>query len=97
MRPFWLGLLPLVPYSCSQDVNLGKSPNLAPAATILSPADQSVFTELDSVDFAGPRTALARVSGRMLGNAYTDFLSLGQVGGRWQVIAKVFHAEPAGR
>ena len=69
---------------------------LARGASPQSRGEPNAF-RLDSVDFAGPRTALARVSGRMLGNAYTDLLSLVQVGGRWQVIAKVFHAEPAGR
>ncbi|MBK0399936.1 nuclear transport factor 2 family protein [Limibaculum sp. M0105] len=50
---------------------------------------------LERIEFAGPDAAMLRLSGRMLGNAYTDLLSLLRIDGRWQIIAKVFHAAPA--
>ncbi len=49
---------------------------------------------VDSVDFAGPDTALARLSSSMFGYDYTDFLSLVRANGRWRIEAKVFHGEP---
>ncbi|MGR6998273.1 nuclear transport factor 2 family protein [Yinghuangia aomiensis] len=49
-----------------------------------------------SVEFAGPVTALARVEMSMGSRRYWDYLTLVRVGGRWQVIAKVFHSEPEG-
>lgn len=49
---------------------------------------------VDTVLFAGPMTALARISLSMFGKDYTDFLSLIHLDGRWQIQAKVFHGEP---
>ncbi len=49
---------------------------------------------VDSVDFAGPDTAMARLRCSLFGNDYTDFLSLVRVDGAWRIQAKVFHGEP---
>ena len=46
-----------------------------------------------SIEFAGPVTALARLTCSILPKHYTDLLTLVHVDGRWQVIAKVFHFE----
>lgn len=44
-----------------------------------------------SIEFVGPVTALAKVQCAIGEKAFTDFLSLIFVDGRWQIIAKVFH------
>ncbi len=44
-----------------------------------------------SIEFAGPVTAFAKVQCAIGEKAFTDFLSLIFVDGRWQIIAKVFH------
>jgi len=46
-----------------------------------------------SVGFAGPVTAFARVECAIGPKFFTDLLTLFQVDGRWQIIAKVFHYE----
>lgn len=48
---------------------------------------------IDSIDFAGPETAFARVTCAIAPKVFTDFLTLVRVEGRWQIIAKVFHFE----
>lgn len=60
-------------------LNLGESPHF----------------EIESIEFAGPMTVFARMRCFMLSNAYTDFLSFLRVDEKWQIIAKVFHVEPA--
>ncbi len=47
-----------------------------------------------SIAFAGPATALATVNCAIGDRYFTDLLSLVRLDGRWQIIAKVFHAEP---
>ena len=49
---------------------------------------------IESIEFAGPATALARVRCSIGPNHFTDLLSLVRTDGRWQIIAKVFHVEP---
>jgi hypothetical protein len=44
-----------------------------------------------SIEFAGPVTAFARVECAIGPKRFTDFLTLIQLGGRWQIISKVFH------
>jgi 4-oxalocrotonate tautomerase len=46
-----------------------------------------------SIEFAGPRTAFARVECAISPKRFTDFLTLICVNGRWQIISKVFHFE----
>ena len=47
--------------------------------------------EIVSVDFAGPVTARAVVRCAIGARLFTDYLTLIQLDGRWQVISKVFH------
>lgn len=46
---------------------------------------------IDSIEFAGPVTAFARMRCTMLARRYIDFLTLLQIDGEWRIIAKVFH------
>jgi hypothetical protein len=46
-----------------------------------------------SIEFAGPVTAFARVECSIAPKRFTDLLTLIQLDGRWQIIAKVFHFE----
>jgi 4-oxalocrotonate tautomerase len=46
-----------------------------------------------SLEFAGPVTAFARVECSIGPKFFTDLLTLIFVGGRWQIISKVFHYE----
>lgn len=50
---------------------------------------------VESIEFAGPDTASVRMLSTMLGKQFIDFLSLLKVDGKWRIIAKVFHHEPA--
>lgn len=47
--------------------------------------------QVDSLEFAGPATALARVRSSMLGKDFIDLLVMIQLDGAWRIIAKVFH------
>jgi hypothetical protein len=46
---------------------------------------------IDSIEFAGAVTAIARMRSSMLGKDFIDFLALIQLEGEWKIIAKVFH------
>ena len=46
--------------------------------------------QVDSIEFAGPNTALARVRCSIADRDFVDLLSLVRVDDRWQIIAKVF-------
>ena len=46
-----------------------------------------------SIEFAGPVTAFVHAKCAIGPRYFTDFLTLVQVDGRWQIIAKVFHYE----
>lgn len=46
-----------------------------------------------AIEFAGPVTALARVTCSILPKHFIDLLTLVKLEGRWQIIAKVFHYE----
>lgn len=48
-----------------------------------------------AIEFAGPVTALARVTCSILPKHFIDLLTLVKLEGRWQIIAKVFHYELA--
>lgn len=48
---------------------------------------------IDSIEFAGPETALARVRCSIGPKHFIDLLSLLRIDGRWWVIAKVFAFE----
>ena len=45
-----------------------------------------------SIDFSGPATAFAKVECQLPPRYFTDYLTLLKLDGRWQVIAKAFHA-----
>jgi hypothetical protein len=44
-----------------------------------------------SIEFAGPATAFARVECVIRPRFFTDLLTFVKLGGRWQIVAKVFH------
>lgn len=52
--------------------------------------------DIESIEFAGPVTAFARMRCFMLSKDYTDFLSLIRVDGKWVIISKVFHVQDQG-
>ena len=43
------------------------------------------------IDISSPTTAIAKVECMILGNQYTDYLSLIKAHGKWFIISKVFH------
>ena len=47
--------------------------------------------EILSIEIGGPNMAFAKVKMAMMDRVYTDFLTLLLEGGRWSIIAKVFH------
>lgn len=47
--------------------------------------------EIVSIEFAGPVTARADLRCSIGNRDFIDFLTLIKLGGRWQVISKVFH------
>ena len=47
--------------------------------------------DIESIEFAGPKTALAQMRTSMLGKEFIDFLALLEVDQEWRIIAKVFH------
>lgn len=46
---------------------------------------------IDSIEFAGPVTAIARVRSSMFSKDFIDLLALIQLDGKWTIISKVFH------
>lgn len=46
---------------------------------------------VDSIEFVGPITVIARMRSSMLSKDYTDLLTLVQLEGDWKIITKVFH------
>lgn len=60
-----------------------------------SPASQghARTDRIVSIEFAGPVTAFARVECSIPPKAFTDFLCLVKLEGRWQIASKVFHYE----
>jgi hypothetical protein len=47
-----------------------------------------------ALELAGPVTARATVHCSIGDRYFTDFLTFVHTGGRWQIMAKVFHSEP---
>ncbi|MEP3278953.1 MAG: nuclear transport factor 2 family protein [Stappiaceae bacterium] len=58
-----------------------------------SPASKNELRQdqIISIDFAGPKTAIARLNCAIGEKYFTDLLTLIHVEGSWQIIAKVFH------
>jgi hypothetical protein len=48
-----------------------------------------------AIEFAGPKTAFARVNCAIGPKRFTDLLSLVLIDGRWQIISKNFHFDLA--
>jgi 4-oxalocrotonate tautomerase len=58
-----------------------------------SPASQN-FEPIDrivSIDFSGPKSALAKVELGIPGKQFEDFLTLLRLDGRWKIISKTYH------
>lgn len=51
--------------------------------------------EIVSIDFAGPKTAFAKVHCVVGERYFTDFPTFIKAEGRWQIISKVFHYDIA--
>ncbi|SEK65597.1 Putative lumazine-binding [Roseovarius azorensis] len=49
---------------------------------------------IDSIEFAGDNTALAKVRCSIGERDFLDFLTLVRENGRWQIAAKIFHIKP---
>jgi len=62
-----------------------------------SPASRSEprADRIVSIEFAGPKTAFARVNCAIGPKRFTDFLSLVLQDGRWQIVSKNFHFDLA--
>ena len=86
---------PAARYVCAVDglVDLGMEEYFPIVDRRQSPAsrDEPRRDRIAGIEFAGPVTAFARVHCAIGPKRFTDFLTLIFVGGRWQIIAKVFH------
>lgn len=65
------------------------------ARTSPESASEVCHWQIESIDFAGPVTALVRMRSRMMDKHFTDLLSLVKLDGQWRIIAKVFHFDKA--
>jgi hypothetical protein len=54
-------------------------------------SDEPYAFLIESIEFAGAVTAIARMHCSMLGKDFIDLLTLIQLEGEWKIIAKVFH------
>lgn len=52
---------------------------------------ESCEFSVDSIEFAGPVTAIARMYSSMFSKDFIDLLTLIQLDGEWKIISKVFH------
>lgn len=89
---------PAALYACASDgslLALTMAQYLPLVAGRLSPASrgQPRDDHIDSIEFAGPVTALARVRCTIAPKRFSDLLTLVRLDGRWQIVAKVFHYE----
>jgi 4-oxalocrotonate tautomerase len=87
---------PSAMYACASSGTLqllDMAAYLAMVAQRPSPASlgQARRDEVVSIEMAGPVTALARVHCTIAPKRFTDLLTLVQLDGRWQILAKVFH------
>lgn len=74
-------------------VHMGMDKYLPIVETRASPASRGEERrdEIVSIDFAGPKTAFAKVHCAVGERYFTDFLTFIKTEGRWQIISKVFH------
>lgn len=89
---------PQATYNCATDgtlLHLDMPSYFAVVAKRESPASRKEprRDRIVSLEFAGPVTALARVECAIGPKFFTDLLTFIFIGGRWQIIAKVFHYE----
>ena len=87
---------PLAHYVCATEggpLHLGMEDYFAIVDRRPSPASQGEARtdRILGIELAGPATAMARVQCSIGRKHFTDFLSLIQIDGRWQIISKVFH------
>ena len=87
---------PLATYCCATEgelLHLGMAEYLAVVDQRPSPASKGQLRhdEIVSVEFAGPVTAFVKARCVIAPKSFTDFLSLVKLGGRWQIVSKVFH------
>jgi len=78
-------------------VNIGMGKYLSIIETRVSPASRGEERrdEIVSIDFAGPKTAFAKVHCVVGERYFTDFPTFIKAEGRWQIISKVFHYDIA--
>ena len=57
--------------------------------------DYPRYNEILAIDFVDENTAVARVKVRVAETLYTDILCFLRLGGKWQIISKVFSGVPA--
>lgn len=87
-------------YVCATDGQLQRltmDTYLPMVAARPSPASRSEprLDQIESITFAGPVTAHARVRCAIGEKRFTDFLALIHIDQRWQIISKVFHYDLA--
>lgn len=56
-------------------------------------SDAPLHYHIESIELAGPVTAIARARSSMWGKDFIDILTLVRTEGQWKVISKVFHHE----
>lgn len=87
---------PAARYSCATEgelTSLGMDQYLPMVDRRPSPASRNEprVDRIISIEFAGPVTAFVRAECAIGPKHFTDFLTFLQLGGRWQIISKVFH------
>ncbi|NJM33758.1 MAG: nuclear transport factor 2 family protein [Rhodomicrobium sp.] len=83
-------------YVCASDdplLQLGMDAYLPLVAKRASPASRGETRRdaVESIAFAGPNAAVARVRCAIGQKLFTDILTLVRADGRWRIISKVFH------
>ncbi|MBO6634770.1 nuclear transport factor 2 family protein [Parvibaculum sp.] len=89
-------LHPQARYVCATDealVNIGMEEYFPIVDRRASPASRGEKRrdEIVSIEFAGPKTAFARVRCAVGERHFTDFLTFIKTNAEWQIISKVFH------
>ncbi len=87
---------PLAIYACATEgelLHMGMSDYFAVVDKRPSPASRGEARRdrIVSIEFAGPVTALAKVTCSIGPKDFTDLLSLVYVENKWRIISKVFH------
>jgi hypothetical protein len=76
------------------DLGIGEYLSLVAARTPPASREEQRRDGIVAIEFAGSRTAFARVNCAIGPKYFTDFLTLIRSDGQWRIIAKVFHHEP---